>query len=48
MHRYPHIVRLVALPKQAPRPAKIVQLDARRQARLEAERATEPRPRPAA
>jgi hypothetical protein len=47
MHRHPHIVRLVA-PKQAPRPAKIVQLEARRQARIEARRVEQDRPRPAA
>jgi hypothetical protein len=43
-----HLVRVAARPKQVPRPAKVVQLDARRKARLEAERPKRPRPRPAA
>ena len=43
-----HLVRLAARPKQVPRPAKVVQLDARRQARLEAARRDRSRPRPAA
>jgi hypothetical protein len=30
-----HLVRVVARPKQVPRPAKVVQLDVRRKARLE-------------
>jgi len=34
--------------KPVPRPAKVVQLEARRQARLEAERLQRTRPRPAA
>jgi hypothetical protein len=42
-----HLVR-VARPKQAQRPAKVVQLEARRKARLEAARPERPRPRPAA
>ena len=37
-----------AQPKALPRPAKVVQLEARRQARLEAERLERLRPRPAA
>jgi hypothetical protein len=41
-----HLVRLVARPKPVPPPAKVVQLDARRKARLEA--APRDRPRPAA
>ena len=49
MHRHLHLVRVVAQPQQLPRrPAKVVQLEARRQARLEAERAQQARPRPAA
>jgi len=35
-------------PQPLPRPAKVVQLEARRQARLEAERLERLRPRPAA
>jgi len=38
----------VAQPKPQQRPAKVVQLEARRQARLEAERLQRTRPRPAA
>jgi hypothetical protein len=45
---YLHLVRVAARPKQAPRPAKVVLLDVRRKARLEAARAERPRPRPAA
>ena len=30
-----HLIRVAARPKPAPRPAKVVQLEARRQARLE-------------
>jgi hypothetical protein len=41
-----HLVRVAA--KQVPRPAKVVQLDVRRKARLEAARPERPRPRPAA
>ncbi len=40
-----HLVRVAARPKQVPRPAKVVQLEARRQARLEAAR-TERQPPP--
>ena len=51
MHRHLHLVR-VAEPKrlEQQRPAKVVQLEARRQARLEAEaaRAEQAQPRPAA
>jgi hypothetical protein len=42
------LVRVAARPKQVPRPAKIVQLEARRKARLETARPERPRPRPAA
>jgi hypothetical protein len=43
-----HLVRVAARTKQVPRPAKVVQLDVRRKARLEAARPERPRPRPAA
>ena len=43
-----HLVRVAARPKQVPRPSKVVQLEARRQARLEAARPKRPAPRPAA
>jgi hypothetical protein len=43
-----HLVRVAARPKQVPRPAKVVQLDVRRKARLEAARPERPQPRPAA
>ena len=43
-----HLVRVCARPKHAPRPAKVVLLDARRKARLEAERPERQPPRPAA
>jgi hypothetical protein len=43
-----HLVRVAARPKQAPRPAKVVQLDVRRKARLEAARPQRQPPRPAA
>jgi hypothetical protein len=43
-----HLVRVAARPKQVPRPAKVVLLDARRQARLDAARPERPHPRPAA
>jgi hypothetical protein len=43
-----HLVRVASRPKQALRPAKVVQLEARRQARLELQRPERPRPRPAA
>jgi hypothetical protein len=39
-----HLVRVAARPKHVPRPAKVVQLEVRRQARLEAERPERPRP----
>jgi hypothetical protein len=42
-----HLVRVAARPKP-PVPAKVVQLDARRKARLEAKRPERPPPRPAA
>ncbi len=49
MHGHPHLIRLAPpAPKQASRPAKVVQLESRRQARLEAAQAEQPRPRPAA
>jgi hypothetical protein len=43
-----HLVRVAARPKQPQRPAKVVVLETRRQARLEAARPERPRPRPAA
>jgi hypothetical protein len=43
-----HLVRVASRPKQAQRPAKVVQLEARRQARLEQQRQERDRPRPAA
>jgi hypothetical protein len=44
-----HLVRVAARPKPVlPRPSKVVQLEARRKARLEAARPQRPRPRPAA
>jgi hypothetical protein len=43
-----HLVRVAARPKQVPRPAKVVQLEIRRKARLEAARRERQRPRPAA
>jgi hypothetical protein len=43
-----HLVRVVARPKEAPRPAKVVVLATRRQARLEQARRERQTPRPAA
>jgi hypothetical protein len=43
-----HLVRVAARAKQAPRPAKVVQLEVRRKARLEAARPRRQPPRPAA
>ena len=43
-----HIVRVAAPHLKTPRPAKVIQLDTRRKARLEQERLTQSRPRPAA
>jgi hypothetical protein len=43
-----HLVRVASRPKEAQRPAKVVQLEARRQARLERMRPERPKPRPAA
>jgi hypothetical protein len=43
-----HLVRVAARPKQGPRPAKVVQLEVRRKARLEATRPQRQPPRPAA
>jgi hypothetical protein len=43
-----HLVRIAARPKQVPRPAKVVQLDVRREARLEAARPRRQPPKPAA
>ena len=43
-----HLVRVTARPKQPLRPAKVVVLEARRKARLEAARPERPGPRPAA
>jgi len=52
MHRHLHLVRAVEPQRlEQQRPAKVVQLEARRQARLEAaraEQARKPNPRPAA
>ena len=43
-----HLVRDAKQPKQLQRQAKVVQLEARRQARLEAAQRERSRPRPAA
>jgi hypothetical protein len=43
-----HLVRVAARPKQAPRPAKVIQLEVRRKARHEAARHNRRPPRPAA
>ena len=43
-----HLVRVAARPKYVPRPAKVVQLEVRRKARLEAARPERLAPRPAA
>ncbi len=43
-----HLVRVAARPKPVPRPAKVVQLEARRKARLDAARPQRQPPRPAA
>jgi len=43
-----HLVRVAARPKQVPRPAKVIALDARRKARLEAARPERQPPRLAA
>jgi len=43
-----HLVRVAARPKQPLRPAKVVVLESRRKARLEASQPERPRPRPAA
>jgi len=43
-----HVVRVAARPKQPLRPAKVVVLDVRRKARLEASRPERQPPRPAA
>ena len=43
-----HLVRAGARPEQVPRPAKVVQLEVRREAHPEAARPERPRPRPAA
>jgi hypothetical protein len=43
-----HLVRVAARPKQPLRPAKVVVLDTRRKARLEATRPEPRHPRPAA
>jgi hypothetical protein len=43
-----HLVRVATRPKAVPRPAKVVLLETRRQARLEALRHERQRPRPAA
>ena len=43
-----HIVRVAVPHPKAPRPAKVIQLETRRQARLEQERLERQTPRPAA
>ena len=43
-----HLVRIAARPKQVPRPAKVVVLETRRKARLEAVGPKRQPPRPAA
>jgi hypothetical protein len=43
-----HLVRVAARPKPVPRPAKVVQLEVRRKARLDAVRPERQPPRPAA
>jgi hypothetical protein len=43
-----HVVRVAARPMKPPRPAKVVLLEVRRKARLEAERPERQPPRPAA
>ena len=43
-----HLVRIAARPKQVPRPAKVVVLETRRKARLEAARPERQPSRPAA
>jgi hypothetical protein len=43
-----HLVRVAKQPKQLQRPAKVVQLEARRLARQEAAQRERSRPRPAA
>ena len=43
-----HLYLVVARPTPPPRPAKVVQLDVRREARLEQARRERSRPRPAA
>jgi hypothetical protein len=46
MHR--HLTAVVARPKETLRPAKVIALESRRNARLEAARYERHRPRPAA
>ena len=48
MHRHLHLVRVAVHPKRTQRPAKVVQLEARRKARLEAAQPKRQTPRPAA
>ena len=43
-----HLVRVAARPEEPPRPAKVVVLETRRKARLEAARPERQPPRPAA
>jgi hypothetical protein len=45
---HPHIVRVAQPRPEAARPAKVIQLETRRKARLEAARLAQSRPRPAA
>ena len=48
MHRHLHLVRIAARAERPLRPAKVVQLEARRKARLQAVRPERQPPRPAA
>jgi hypothetical protein len=48
MHRHLHLVRATANVRQPLRPAKVVELEVRRKARLEALRLERQPPRPAA
>ena len=48
MHRHLYLVRIAAKPTRRLRPAKVVQLDVRRKARLEARRPQPQHTRPAA
>ena len=48
MHRHLYLVRVAVQAKRPLRPAKVVQLEVRRKARLEARRSQPQHPRPAA